>query len=252
MSDLFALTGKHILVTGGTRGIGRAISLRFAKAGASVLANYVRNETAAEELRKLAKDDSLSINFCRADMMTQKGMETIVNAVGENGQMLNGLVHCAATGVHRPIEELTSRHFEWTFGLNIKSFFELVKVLLPKFAQESTILAISSQGAVRAVPAYSLIGASKGALEAFSRHLAVELISKGIRVNILSPGSVLTEAWKVMPDGEKRIEETVRRTPLGRLVTAEEVASAAQFLCSDASAGIVGQTVVVDGGLSVC
>jgi len=123
---------------------------------------------------------------------------------------LHGLVHCAATGVHRPLAELTTRHFDWVFSLNIRSFFEMVKLLMPKFANRASIVAISSQGAVRAVPAYSLIGSSKGALEAFSRHLAAELGLKGIRVNILSPGNVLTDAWKVMPEvkeGSKRPSE---------------------------------------------
>jgi enoyl-[acyl-carrier protein] reductase III len=103
-------------------------------------------------------------------------------------------------------------------------------------------------GAVRAVPAYTLIGASKGALESLSKHLAVELAPKGIRVNILSPGSVLTDAWDAMPDREKRISETIQRTPIERLVTLDEIALAAQFLCSDAATGIVGHTLVVDGG----
>lgn len=250
MSDLFSLSGKRILITGGTRGIGRAISLRFAGAGASVVANYIRNETAAAELKKLAEEESLSIEYVRADITSQKGIEAISSVMGD-GRGLDGLVHCAATGVHRPVEDLTTRHFDWTFNLNIKSFFELVRALLPLFNQGGSILAVSSQGAVRAVPSYSLVGATKGALEAFSRHLAVELISKGIRVNILSPGSVMTDAWKAMPDSEKRIEETIHKTPLGRLVTAEEVAWAAQFLCSNASSAIIGQTLVIDGGAGI-
>ena len=252
MSDLFALSGKHILVTGGTRGIGRAISLQFARAGASVIANYVRDDSSAEEFKNIVDEEKLSIRICRADITSQKGLDTLTSEFKNSSKKLDGFVHSAATGVHRPIEDLTTRHFDWTFSLNIRAFFEIVKLLLPIFSQKATILAISSQGAVRAVPAYSLVGASKGALEAFSRHMAAELISKGIRVNILSPGSVITDAWKVMPDSEKRIKTTIERTPLGRLVTPEEVAFTAQFLCSDAAAGIVGQTIVVDGGLSVC
>ena len=100
-------------------------------------------------------------------------------------------------------------------------------------------------------PCYSLVGSSKGALEALARHLAVELAPRGIRVNILTAGAVLTDAWKAMPNSEARIAETVRRTPAGRLATAEEVAYGAQFLCSDAASGIIGQTLVLDNGVGI-
>jgi enoyl-[acyl-carrier protein] reductase III len=100
----------------------------------------------------------------------------------------------------------------------------------------------------RSVPAYATIGSSKGALESLARHLAVELAPRGIRVNILSPGSVETHAWDAFPDKEQRLADALRRTPIGRLVSLDEVANAAQFLCSPASRGIVGHTLVVDGG----
>ena len=165
--------------------------------------------------------------------------------------ILSAFVHCAATGVHRPFPELTTRHLEWTFAVNVRAFFELVQLILPRMREGSSILAVSSEGAVRAVPTYTLVGASKGALEALTRHLAVELAPRGIRVNILSPGSVLTEAWDAFPGKEGRLKEAIQRSPLGRLTTPDEVASVAQFLCSDAATGIVGHTLVVDGGKSI-
>jgi enoyl-[acyl-carrier protein] reductase III len=136
-------------------------------------------------------------------------------------------------------------------ALNVRAFFELVTQLLPVFGEGSAIVPVSSAGAVRAVPAYSAVGASKGALEALSRHLAMELAPRGIRVNILSPGSVETEAWAAFPDRDERLADTVRRTPLRRTVTLEEVARAAQFLCSRASSGIIGHTLVIDGGARI-
>jgi len=251
MSNLFSLTGKRILITGGTRGIGRAVSIRFARAGASVIANYVRDVKSAEKLKAEADQEDISLDICRADLTSKKGLERLLSSIGGDEKKLSGLVHCAATGVHGTIEELTTRHFDWTFSLNVRAFFELVKILLPKFSKGSSIVAISSKGAVRAVPSYALIGSSKGALESLARNFSVELAPKGIRVNILSPGSVLTDAWKVMPDREKRISETLQRTPNGRLTTTEDVAWAAQFLCSDASSAIIGHTLVVDGGAAI-
>lgn len=127
----------------------------------------------------------------------------------------------------------------------------LIKLLMARFSTGSSVVALSSWGSLRALPAYSLVGSSKGALEALARHLAVELAPRGIRVNILTAGAVLTDAWKAMPNSEERIAETIRRTPARRLATAEEVAYAAQFLCSDAAASIIGQTLVVDGGAGI-
>jgi enoyl-[acyl-carrier protein] reductase III len=248
MSQGFSLKGKNLLVTGGTRGIGRAVSLIFARAGGTVLANYVRGQKAADTLLAQAQQEQLHLSLCRADLTLAKGLENLEESVAGLDGGLHGLVHCAATGVQKPFDELTLRHYDWTFALNVRAFFDVVKRLLPRFASEASIVAISSQGALRVVPAYSVVGASKGALEALARHLAVELAPRGIRVNIVAPGAVATEAWASMPDAQDRLAELTRRTPLGRLVAPEDVAQAAQFLCSDAARTIIGHTLVVDGG----
>jgi enoyl-[acyl-carrier protein] reductase III len=250
-NDLFSLSNKTFLITGGTRGIGQAISLRFARAGATVIANYLRDEKAADNLKATATEEGLAIVLCRADLTNERGLEQLERSLEEQGPYLSGLVHCAATGIHRPIEELTERHFDWTINLNVRAFFKLVKLLMARFSKGSSIVAVSSWGALRALPCYSLVGSSKGALEALARHLAVELAPRGIRVNILTAGAVLTDAWKAMPNSEARIAETIRRTPAGRLATAEEVAYGAQFLCSDAASGVIGQTLVLDNGAGI-
>jgi len=250
-NELFLLPGKTILVTGGTRGIGQAISLRLARAGATVIANYLRNEKAAETVKAIAQNENLKISFCRADLTCDRGLEQINHSVEGCTPQLSGFVHCAATGVHRRIEELTDQHFDWTMDLNARAFFKLTKLLLARLAKGSSIVAVSSWGGLRAIPDYSLVGSSKGALEALARHLAAELASRGMRVNILTAGAVLTDAWKAVPNVADRIGEVVGRTPIGRLVTADEVAYGAQFLCSDAAAGMIGQTLVIDGGAGI-
>ena len=202
-------------------------------------------------MKAIATEEGLAIALCRADLTNERGLEQLERSLEEQGPHLSGLVHCAATGIHRPIEELTERHFDWTFNLNVRAFFKLVKLLMARFSKGSSIVAVSSWGALRALPCYSLVGSSKGALEALARHLAVELAPRGIRVNILTAGAVLTDAWKAMPNSEARIAETIRRTPAGRLATAEEVAYGAQFLCSDAASGVIGQTLVLDNGAGI-
>ena len=251
MNDPFSVTGKRALVVGGTRGIGRAIALRLARQGARVLANYVRDQTAAEGLEREATSCSLALETFLADVTQPTGMAKLTDVVTQRLDGLSILVYAAATGVHRPLEELTLRHLDWTFALNVRAFFELVRRLLPCFENPSSVVAVSSEGAARAVPQYTLVGASKGALESMVRHLAAELAPRGIRVNALAPGTVLTDAWKVLPDAETRLAEAARRTPRGRLNTLEEVAWAAQFLCSEAASGIAGHTLVVDGGARI-
>jgi len=250
-TDLFSLSNKTFLVTGGTRGIGQAISLRFARAGATVIANYLRNEKTAEELKTMAAKESLAVATCRADLTSDKGLEQLQQSLLEIGPSLSGMVHCAATGVHRPLEELTERHFDWTFNLNVRTFFRLMKLITPRLSQGSTVVAVSSWGALRALQHYSLVGSSKGALESLARHLAAELAPRGIRVNILTAGAIRTDVWKAMPNSDERLTEAERRTPMGRLATPDEVAYGAQFLCSDASSAIIGHTLVVDGGAGI-
>lgn len=247
MSDAsFSLRGKRILVTGGTRGIGRGISARFVRAGAHVLAGYARDDAAAQSLVAELAAEGAAIEVCRADLTTETGMQRLLDALGSG--TVSAVVHCAATGVHRPIEELTLRHWDFTFALNLRAFFDLVKSVLPRMAADATIVAVSSQGAVQALPHYALVGATKGGLEALCRHLAVELAPRGIRVNVLAPGNVRTAAWDAFPDRDTRLREAIDRSPCGRLTSVEDVASAAHFLCSDASAGLNGHTLVVDGG----
>lgn len=249
--DLFSLRGKRVLVIGGTRGIGRAIALDFARAGADVLASYVREHGPAEALAAEAAGAGLALGVLKADVTSDKGREELLQAAAARFPALDVLVFAAATGVHRPFEQLSGRHFDFTFALNVRAFLLLVQALAPRMVAGGSIVALSSEGAVHAMHHYTLVGASKGALEAMSRHLAAELAPRGIRLNLLSPGTVRTEAWNAMPDADNRLAAAAARAPLGRLVTLEEVAAAARFLASDASRGLIGHTLVVDGGARI-
>jgi enoyl-[acyl-carrier protein] reductase III len=242
----FDVNGRRIFVTGGTRGIGRCITTQLARAGADVVAGYVRDDRAADALVSELSRESATITLCRADLSTDDGRHAVSETLGSGP--LSAFVHCAATGIHRPLEQLTLRHWDFTFALNLRAFFDLVRLLLPAFTNRGSIVGVSSEGAVHAFPGYTLVGATKGGLEALCRHLAIELAPRGIRVNVLSPGSVITDAWNAFSDREAREREALDRSPRGRLTTPEEVAYAAQFLCSDASAGLNGHTLVVDGG----
>lgn len=240
--------GRNYLVVGGTRGIGRAISIRLARAGARVCANFVRDQDAAASLSAAATADSLAIELIRADVSIPTGIATLTEFVTGDYAPLHGLVFAAATGVHKQLAELSNRHFDFTFQLNVRAFVDLVRNFSPLMASGASIVTLSSEGAVHAIPSYGLVGASKAALESLTRQVAIELGPRGIRANVVSPGAVVTDVWKVMPDSEARLQAAASRTATGRLVTPEEVADVVHFLCSDAASGISATTLVVDAG----
>ena len=240
--------GKSVLVTGGSRGIGRAISLRFAQHGARrVAVSYLRNDTAAEEtaeeIRKLGAEPVL--------LRGNLGDPDKTKALLEEAGALDVIISNAATGVIRPFQELDEKHWDWTLNANARALLSLTRAAAPSMPEGSAIVAISSLGSVRVLENYVLVGVSKAALEAVVRYLAVELAPRGIRVNAVSAGVVETNALDHFPNREQMISESLARTPAGRLVEPSDVADAVCFLCSPAAEMVRGHTLVVDGGFSL-
>lgn len=244
----FDVSGKVILVTGGTRGLGRAISLHLASQGAVVVAGYFMNEDAAEAFRRKSREAGNPCATVKANLMTGTGVQALFDQVISAHGRLDALIYCSATGVHKPLEALTQRHFSAVWQVNVGAFFELSLKFKPHMPAGSHIVAISSEGAVRAVDEYGAIGTSKAALEALCRQMAAEWAPNGIGVNLVSPGLLETDTLAAMDRADERVDREKKSSPLGRLVGLEEVASVVHFLCSQASAGMVGQTLVVDGG----
>jgi enoyl-[acyl-carrier protein] reductase III len=233
----------NVLVTGGSRGIGRAIALRFAREGAARVAiGYLRNDKAAEEAAAELKAAGAEPVLVRGNVSSSRVLEE-VEALGP----LDVLVHNAASGVVREALETEEKHWDWTLGANARALLELAKAAAPQMPSGSSIVGISSLGSQRVLPNYALIGVSKAALEALVRYLAVELAPRGIRVNAVSAGVVETGALEHFPNREDML--TVgRANPAGRLVEPEDVAAAVSFLCSPGAEMIRGHVLVVDGG----
>jgi enoyl-[acyl-carrier protein] reductase III len=244
----FDISGKVALVTGGTRGLGRSISLQLARAGATVHAGYFNNETAAEAFRAEVAEGGLRCTAFKANLMTSSGIQACHDQVALSSGKLDALVYNSATGVHKPLHELTQRHLATVWQVNVGAFFDLAVKMLPLMQAGGRIVAISSEGAQRAIDHYGAIGSSKGALEALCRQMAAEWAARGIGVNVVAPGLLRTDTLAAMPDSERRVQAEAAQSPLHRLVSLEEVARVVQFLCSAASDGIVGETIVVDGG----
>jgi enoyl-[acyl-carrier protein] reductase III len=240
------LEGSAVLVTGGTRGIGRAIALRLVADGAGrVVLGYLRNDAAAAEAASLVEQAG-------AEPVLVRGNVADARTVGELAASgpYRVVVHNAATGVIRPALETEDKHWDWTLAANARALLALARATVPAMPPGASILAVSSLGSLRVLPNYVLVGASKAALEAVVRYLAVELAPRGIRVNCVSAGVVETEALDWFPNKDEMLA-SVRRTPVGRLVEPADVAGVVSFLCSPDAAMICGQTLVVDGGYSL-
>jgi enoyl-[acyl-carrier protein] reductase III len=236
----------NVFVTGGSRGIGRAIALRFARDGAQRIAiGYLRNDDAAEAAADELRAAGAEVTLVRGNVTSERVLEQ----VAELGP-LDVLVHNAATGVVRPALETEDKHWDWTVNANARALLSLTRVAAPSMPQGSSIVAISSLGAQRVLENYVLIGTSKAALESLVRYLAVELAPRGIRVNAVSGGVVETGALEHFPNKEEMLRAG-RANPVGRLVSPDDIAAAVAFLCSPDAEMVRGQTLVVDGGFSL-
>ena len=250
------LTGKTALVTGASRGIGRATAIRLAQAGADVIVNYVTSQKAAREVAdEIARMGRRSATV-KADVSEPEDIMSMMEFIGEQFKSLEILVSNAAAGGFRNLLEATPKHFEAAMNTNVRALMLLTQGAVPLMEVERNgcdarrkIIALSSHGSHRALPAYGLIGASKAALESMVRHLALEIGNAGINVNVVLAGLVETDSTRSLVGGAQVFEQVAARRLVGGLaLSPEAVAEAVLFLASPLSDLIQGQTLIVDGG----
>jgi enoyl-[acyl-carrier protein] reductase III len=242
-----SLEGRPVLVTGGTRGIGKAIAHRLAELGAGrVVIGYLRKDSVAEEAADELRGAGAEPVLVRGNVASQR----TVAELASHGPYA-AVVHNAATGVIRAALETEDKHWDWTLDANARALLSLARACAPDMERGSTIVGVSSLGSTRVMENYVLVGASKAALEAVVRYLAVELAPRGIRVNAVSAGLVETGALEHFPNREEMLSHSRARTPAGRMVEPEDVAGAVAFLCSPDAEMVRGHVLVVDGGFSL-
>ena len=245
------LDGKIALVTGASRGIGRAIARKLAGAGCDVAAGYFNSHREAEALCDEVREVGRKAEPFQVNVGDPESVARMIDACGAAFGALDIVVSNAASGVLRSAQELTLKHWRWCLEVNALALHSLVTRAAPLLREGASVVALSSLGAARALPDYAFVGASKAALESLVRALAFELGTRGVRVNAVSAGVVDTDALKAFPARETLIAEFERRAPSGSILSAADVADAVYLLCLPEARRITGHTLVVDGGYSI-
>jgi len=245
------LAGRIALVTGASRGIGRAIALKLAGAGCDAALVYHNSHEQAEEVCAAIRALGRRALAIQADVSDPESVTEAFTAFRHEFDHVDIVVSNAAIGVLRPALELTLKHWRRCMETNALALNLLAQQAVPLMREGGRIIGISSLGASRAIPHYAFIGASKAALESVARSLAQELGPRGICVNTVSAGVVDTDALKFFPNREQLLAEYARRTPAGSTLTPEDVANAVYLLCLPEASMIAGHTLVVDGGYCI-
>ncbi|MGD8192010.1 enoyl-[acyl-carrier-protein] reductase FabL [Brevibacillus ginsengisoli] len=245
---------KVALVTGGSRGIGKEIASKLADQGYNLVINYLRNRSAAQATKEELEAKGIEVLLVKANVGDVAKIKDMFQEIDNHFGRLDILVNNAASGVLRPLMELEESHWDWTMEINSKALLfcaqEAAKLMM-KTGEGGKIVSLSSLGSIRVLDNYTAVGVSKAAVEALTRYLAVELAPYNIVVNAVSGGAVDTDALKHFPNREEILSDAAKRTPAGRIVSTEDLANAAIFLLSDQAFMIRGQTLIVDGGLSI-
>lgn len=255
MSNPLPFEHKIVLVTGSGRGIGRAIALHFAHQGADIAVNFFRNRQPAENTVETIRALGRQAFAIKANVGELHGIDFLFDELEQRFGGLDIMVSNAASGYNRPAMQQKLKGWEWTMNINARSLLFAAQRAVPLMEKRGggAIVSITSPGSTRVLPNYVVVGASKAALEALTRYLAVELAPKNIVVNAVSPGVVETDALKHFETMQQSgISDLIRaNTPAGRMVTPQDVAEVTAFLCSPAAAMICGQVIVVDGGYTL-
>jgi enoyl-[acyl-carrier protein] reductase III len=241
-----------ILVTGGTKGLGRATALRFAAPSVDVFVSYHSDETAAHTTAAAITEKGGIAHLIHADIGTIEGARSTVAAVAEATDRLDQIVHCAVdTSIRGPILEMDAERFGKAVQCNGLALLPLVQAALPLLRPGSAVVFVTSRGSQVAVAGYSAVGVPKTLGEALITYLAVELAPLGVRANSVAASTLDTDSLRSVLSAERAarwLDKAAGKNPSGRLVELAEVVDAIEFLCSDKARMIQGQRLNVDGG----
>jgi enoyl-[acyl-carrier protein] reductase III len=247
-------TNKIALVTGASRGIGRATALTLSAGGADVVVHYHRNQAMAEEVVRTMQGHGRRAIAAGANLEAPEEITRLFDEIAREFGALDIFVANHAATAFKATLEVKPHHIQRTFDLIVRALVLCVQRAVPLMKdRQGAIVTIGGQGTVECLPNYAILAAAKGAMETWTRYLAYELAPQGITANCVSPGVIATDSARFY--GGDRFPEFDRLvssyTPRGRMGTPEEVAAVVAFLCTPAARFVLGQTIVVDGGLGL-
>jgi 3-oxoacyl-[acyl-carrier protein] reductase len=245
------LTGKVAVVTGASKGIGAAIARRFGAEGANVVVNYVTDKAGAEQVVRDIESAGSKAVTVKANVADAKDVDRLFTEAKKAFGKIDILVNNAGVYEFKPLEQIDEQHFRKHFDLNVLGLLLSTKAAVANINGDgASIINVSSIASKTPPAGSSVYSATKGAVDVLTRSLAQELGPRRIRVNTLAPGVTDTEGVRALPeDGPEFRNYAVSRTPLGRVGTADDIASAALFLASDDSRWITGEEILVGGGI---
>jgi NAD(P)-dependent dehydrogenase (short-subunit alcohol dehydrogenase family) len=240
------LAGKVALVTGGNGGLGLAAAKRFVAEGATVYITGRRQN----ELDSAVREIGAGVAGIQGDIANLADLDRMFATIRERSGRLDILFANAGIGEFVPLGQITEEHFDRIFGVNVRGTVFTIQKAIPLMRDGGTIVINGSMVSVKGMAAFSVYAATKAALRSFARTWSVDLKGRGIRINVVSPGTVITPGYSALGDAHiDQIKKGVAATtPLGRVGTPEEIASAVVFLASDESSYMTGADLFVDGG----
>ena len=244
-----SLAGKVAIVTGASRGIGRAIALRLSQEGASVVVNYARGADQAKDVVSAIEAAGGKALAVQADVSKTAEIRDLFDRTQETYSQIDILVNNAGVTFNKPVAEVTEAEFDNLFAINVKGTFFACQEAAKRMAEGGRIVNFSSSTTAIMMPNYGVYVATKGAVEQLTRSLAKELGDRQITVNVISPGPTDTELFTVGKTAEQ-IQRFTQMTALGRLGKVEDIADVTAFLCSEQARWITGQNIRVNGGIA--
>jgi len=253
MAEFGYAAGKVALITGSSRGIGRTLAHSLAAQGGSVVVNYKQNADLAEEVVKRVGEGGGKGIAVQADMEDPEQIHALFDAAREEFGRLDYFVSNAAASSFKPIRELGVHNLDRSYAMNIRAFVVGAQQAVELMNEGGRIVALSSYGAIRAYPTYANLGAAKAALEAWVRYMAVEWAPLGINVNAVNGGIIESDSSPYFygVEGMASLDQVLPKIPKGRMGSVKEVADCVEFMLEPRSEYVTGQSLVVDGGLTI-
>lgn len=246
------LKGKLSLITGSSRGIGKAIAIKLASMGSDIIINFVKNQEEAEKTKKEIEENTNSkVYLFQADIDQEEDIKKMFKHISENFTKLDILVNNAAFGALGNFKRLGKFMWNKTMNINTTGLLLCSQQAVKLMKNGGRIINISSLGSQKCIDNYMPIGSVKAAIETMTKYMAYELISENIYVNCVSGGFIDTDALNYFKNSEDLKNKAIEKNPLKRLGKPEDLSNIVAFLCTEDSNWIVGQTIVVDGGSSL-